>query len=190
MEGLPDNSPDRHLVYLEANIMVDLRPTSYPGVMLRSTTSENDNEQLYRVFAASRTDLMFAIEDWDEEQKDVFVRFQFKAEQDQYRSNYPDACFDMIVRGNEVIGYIYTAKVGDEIRLVAVTLTPEYRNRGIGHALIQDLLDEGERLQKYVTLHVQQGNPAHRLYVRLGFIEAGEQGIYRRMEWRPSSSAA
>ena len=167
--------------------MTDLLPTSYRGVMLRRV-KENDSELLYPVFASSRTDLLAVVEDWDEAQQNVFVRFQFKAQQDQYRSNYPDAHFNIIILASEVIGYIHTAQ-GDEIRLIDVTLLPRHRNRGIGQALIQDLLDKGERLQKHVSLHVQHGNPARRLYARLGFIETGEQGIYKRMEWRPSSSS-
>ena len=168
--------------------MSDLLPTSYRGVMLRRVR-ENDSELLYQAFASSRTDLLAAVKDWDEAQQNVFVRCQFKAQQDQYRSNYPGIHFDVIVSGSEVIGYIYTAQAGNEFRLVDVALLPEQRNRGIGQALIQDLLDKGERTQKGVILHVQQGNPARRLYARMGFIETGEQGIYKRMEWRPPSAS-
>ena len=168
--------------------MADLRPTSYRGVMLRAADA-NDNELLYRVFAASRGDLVAALADLDELQRDVLMRLQFQAQRDQYRSNYPDAHFDVIVVDGEAVGRLYVAPACDEIHLVDVTLLPEHRNRGIGRALLQDVLDEGARLHKRVTLHVEPGNPAARLYERLGFLDAGTEGVHKRMEWLPPSAA-
>ena len=166
----------------------DLRPTSYPGVMLRST-SDNDSEQLYRLFTASRTDLMTAIADWDEVQQNTFMHFQFKTQQDQYHNNFPEARFDVIIEQGNIIGNLYIAELDKEIRLVDIALLPKKRNLGIGQSLLQDLLDESTGLFKPMILHVQQGNPAFYLYQRLGFIVTDEQDIYRRMEWQPSSSS-
>jgi hypothetical protein len=36
-----------------------------------------------------------------------------------------------------------------------------------------------------VRLHVVAGNPARRLYVRLGFRPVGWTGPYEQMEWLP-----
>jgi len=169
-------------------MMTRLRSTSYNGVKLRTATG-NDNDLLYRIFVASRLDLVAAIADWDDVQQDVFMRFQFNTQLDQYQKHYVDTCFDVIVAEDNVIGNIYSAQTDEEIQLLDITLLPEQRNRGIGHALIQDLLDDATRIQKYVTLHVRQGNPAIHLYLRLGFFETGKQDIYKRMEWRPFSAS-
>lgn len=166
--------------------MADFRPTSYRGVKL-CTASENDSELLYQIFASSQEELITALANLNKTQQETFVRFQFETRQSQYRKNYTDVRFDLILMGGNAIGNIYVAQFFNEIRLVDITLLPEFRNRGIGYALINDLLDEAKRLQKKVTLHVQQGNPALQLYDRLGFFETGEQGIYKRMEWSPSS---
>ncbi len=163
----------------------DLRPTSFTGVKLRAA-SEDDNGLLFQIFVASRFDLVPALSCMEEEQQEMLMRMQFDAQQDQYRKNYMDARFDVIVMDGIVIGNLYTASIDNEIRLVDLAILPEHRNRGIGQALIKDLQDEGERLHKIVTLHVQQGNPAARLYSRLGFIESGEQGAYKSMHWKPS----
>ena len=90
----------------------------------------------------------------------------------------------------EIIGQIQIAVLDDELRLVDLSLLPEYRNRGIGSALLRDLLDEAAGANKRVILHVSQGNPAARLYERHGFSYVGEQGIYWRMEWRPACAAS
>jgi ribosomal protein S18 acetylase RimI-like enzyme len=51
---------------------------------------------------------------------------------------------------------------------------------------MQDLIDEADAAGKAVSIHVEKNNPARRLYERLGFVVAGEQGVYDRLEWRPA----
>jgi ribosomal protein S18 acetylase RimI-like enzyme len=165
--------------------MPELRRSSYLGVSLR-TAVESDFELLYKVFLTCRTDLIAAVADWDEIQKDHFLRSQFQTQQDQYRSHYPGASFDVVTESDEIIGHLYSSHLENEILVVDINLLPGFRNRGIGCALLQDLLDQGQRLNRSVTLHVQQDSPARRLYQRLGFTEAGKQGIHIRMEWLPS----
>ena len=165
--------------------MTDLRFTSFRDVKLRAA-KESDREWLYQLFIASHDDLSIAVAAWDEQQKDVFLQIQFQAQQNHYRGIYPESRCDVILMHDEVIGQILVANIGDELRLVDVSLLPEFRNRGIGSALLRDLLEEAAGENKRVTLHVLQGNPAVCLYQRLGFSHVGEQGIYRRMEWVPA----
>lgn len=165
--------------------MAALRSTSYRDVLLREL-EEADIEVLYRIFVGSRDDLLTAVADWDEVQQKAFLRSQFEIQQAQYRSHYPKARFDVIVTDGEVIGNFYVADGDDALLLVDVNLLPGFRNRGIGRALLQDLLGESERSNKPVSLHVIQGNPAVHLYERIGFKVVGEEGVYSRMEWRPS----
>jgi ribosomal protein S18 acetylase RimI-like enzyme len=164
--------------------MIDLRSTSYHGVMLRAVKA-SDEERLYRIFAESHADLMATTADRDTTQIDTLMQIQFQARQEQYRSNYPGARFDAIIEDADVIGNIYVAPVRDELRLVDVSLLSGFRNLGIGFALIKALLDEATLANKRVSLHVQRDNPAARLYKRLGFIDVSEEGIYKRMEWLP-----
>lgn len=165
--------------------MKHLRPTSHREAQLREA-SEDDDEKLFSLFATSREDLLAAISNWDEVQQETFMRLQFQAQRDQYRRQYPHAYWDVIVRQDEIIGQILVAPIDEELLLVDVSLLPAFRNCGIGNALLRDLLDKAVGENKRVTLHVLQNNPAVRLYQRLGFSDAGEQGIYRRMEWVPA----
>ena len=167
--------------------MAVLSPTSYPGVSLREF-DENDNKALYRIFVDSRNDLLNAVAGWDEAQRKEFLHGQFRAQQDQYRRQYPTARFDMIVADGKVVGNFYVAPGDDEILLVDINLLPGFRNQGIGRALLQDLIDESERSNKQVSLNVMQGNPAIHLYERMGFKSVGAQDVYRRMVWRPASA--
>ena len=124
--------------------------------------------------------------DWTAEQKDAFVRQQFAAQHVWYQEHYVGAQFDVILVDSLPAGRLYVHRRPNEIRLVDITLLPEYRKGGIGTSILRDLLAEGEAAGKPVTIHVEVYNPAMRLYERLGFRPIEERGPYRLMEWRPA----
>ena len=115
----------------------------------------------------------------------AFVRQQFEAQHHHYQTYYPEASFDLVLLDGEPVGRLYVARWTREIRLVDIALVPAARGRGLGTALLRDLLAEGERTGKAVSIHVERFNPALRLYRRLGFREVEEKGPYFLMEWRP-----
>ena len=165
--------------------MTGLRATSYPDVRLRQC-DENDEEALFRIFVASHVELLEAVSDWDEARQEALFRSQFQSRQSNYRSQYPNARFDVIVFEDSVIGNFYVAPGNDENLVVDINMLPDFRNRGIGYALLRDLMVESECANKSVSLRVMQKNPAVRLYQRLGFEFVEQQDVYQRMEWRPS----
>jgi GNAT superfamily N-acetyltransferase len=71
------------------------------------------------------------------------------------------------------------------VRLVDISLLPEHRNRGVGTAIIRDIIAECASLGKPLALQVRKVNPAARLYARLGFTMAGEDEFYIQMRWEP-----
>jgi ribosomal protein S18 acetylase RimI-like enzyme len=77
------------------------------------------------------------------------------------------------------------ARWDDEIRVIDVTLLPEHRGRGVGTQLLQELVEEGRRAGKRVTIHVEKPNPARRLYEGLGFAAVEDKGLYLLMEAMP-----
>ena len=123
--------------------------------------------------------------DWTEEMKAAFVRQQFEAQHAWYRDHYEGAQFDVILVDGVPAGRLYVHRRESEIRLVDITLLPEFRKGGIGTSLLRDLLAEGEAAGKPVTIHVEVFNPAMRLYERLGFHPVEERGPYRLMKWTP-----
>jgi len=88
--------------------------------------------------------------------------------------------------GEDVLGRLYVDRWADEIRIIDIALLPQYRGRGIGRAILESLLDEAASRDRgrVVRIHVEHMNPAMRLYVRLGFYEIEDKGIYKLMEWR------
>jgi len=124
--------------------------------------------------------------DWTEEMKAAFVRQQFEAQHVWYRDHYEGAQFDIILVDGAPAGRLYVHRRADEIRLVDITLLPDFRKGGLGTSILHDLMAEGKEVGKPVTIHVEIYNPAMRLYERLGFVPVEERGPYRLMKWSPS----
>jgi ribosomal protein S18 acetylase RimI-like enzyme len=72
--------------------------------------------------------------------------------------------------------------------LIDIAVFEEHRGRGIGTGLLRQLLQEYESQGRPLRLQVLQGNPAIRLYQRLGFVQSSADPMYVQMEWTPSQS--
>ena len=154
-----------------------------PLVALRGVEA-GDDAVLRRVYAAARADELGLVS-WSEAQKEAFLRQQFDAQDAYYRANYTNASFDVIEVDGQPAGRLYVARWDDEIRIMDIALLPEHRGKGIGTHLLRDLLDEGSRTGKRVSIHVERNNPALRLYARLGFVPVEDRGVYFLMEASP-----
>ena len=155
-----------------------------PRVTFRPITPD-DLELLLRIYRGTREEELALVLDWTEEMKAAFVRQQFEAQHVWYQDHYQGARFDVILVDGVPAGRLYAHRRASEIRLVDITLLPEFRKDGIGTSLLRDLLAEGEAAGKPVTIHVEVFNPAMRLYERLGFQPVEERGPYRLMKWTP-----
>lgn len=155
-------------------------------VVLRPMT-DADLPFLERVYASTRTEEL-AQTDWSEEQKATFLSFQFHAQHRHYTTHYHDAQFFVIERAGVAVGRLYLHWRKDELRIVDIALLPQARGEGLGGVLLGNLMTRAEDEGKIVSIHVEQMNPAMRLYVRLGFERIGEHGIYHLMEWRPDAA--
>ena len=145
---------------------------------------------LARVYASSRNEEMSQVVDWTEAQKEAFLQSQFDLQHRHYHEHYPTADYCIVLEDGVAIGRLYVDRWDAEIRLMDVALLPESRNRGVGGLLMRDLVAESERTGKLLSCHVEETNPARRLYERLGFIEVGEQSFYKRMERRPAQQSS
>lgn len=67
--------------------------------------------------------------------------------------------------------------VGNHVPELAIAVVPEQRGRGIGSALLEQLLEQArQRGVERFSLSVERDNPAQRLYRRFGFERVGENG--------------
>ena len=144
----------------------------------------DDEDFLYSVYAGTRTDEL-AVVDWDEARKTAFLKMQFAAQHKHYQEHFPQAAFEIVLLDGHPIGRLYVDRREDEIRLIDIALLPEYRNGGIGTALLQELLAEATKARKPLRIHVERFNRALRLYAHLGFATIAEHGAYFLLEWAP-----
>ena len=81
---------------------------------------------------------------------------------------------------NEVIGYIGMSIVIDEGYIFNVAVSAKHRKKGIGSALIQELVTYGKKNNfSFLTLEVRESNEnARSLYSKFGFIKVGERKNY------------
>jgi GNAT superfamily N-acetyltransferase len=144
-----------------------------------------DAEPLYRIYASTREDELAAVP-WDVATKEAFLRMQFAAQDRHYRAGFPCASYDLIVRGDEVLGRLYVDRAETAWLVIDLALLPERRGQGIGTQLLTELLAEAGAADMPVQLHVERFNPARTLYDRLGFRQVADEGVYLLLEWEPA----
>jgi ribosomal protein S18 acetylase RimI-like enzyme len=161
--------------------------TSAADLTLRPA-GQDDAELLYRIYASTR-EAELAVVPWDASAKEAFLRMQFAAQDSHYRQAFPAASYDLILCGAQVLGRLYVDRGAAAWLVLDIALLPEHRGRGLGTGLMTAILAGAAAAGLPVRLHVEQHNPARRLYERLGFRALGGDGVYAEMEWRPASCA-
>lgn len=157
-----------------------------PALTIGLRRASDDDSDFFRAVYASTRAGELAVVPWDEASKAAFVDHQFTAQSVHYAQHYPDAQVDVVTIDGEPAGRLYVNRRGHEIRVVDIALLPEFRGRGVATALFEALFREARSAGRVVSIHVEQNNPARRLYERLGFVRRGRQGIHVLMEWSPA----
>lgn len=91
-----------------------------------------------------------------------------------------NSLFLTAIDDNRVVGYIGMNVVIDEGYIFNVAVDENYRKRGIGSALISELVTFGKKNNLcFLTLEVRESNEnARSLYSKFGFIKVGERKDY------------
>ncbi len=148
----------------------------------------HDDAFLLRLYAGTREDEL-ALTNWSDMQKQQFCAMQYQAQKNDYFENYKQAEFSTVLLDGKRIGRLYLDVKNDEIRIIDIALLKEYRNQGIGTDILRAVLELGTSKRLPVRIHVENFNPALRLYRRLGFKHVNDNGVYRLMEWVPEKES-
>ena len=153
--------------------MIKLRPVE-----------EKDTAFIEAVYRTTReVELNFT--NWSEHQKNAFISMQSTAQLAEYKTKFPGARFQVIIYNKKNAGRFFTGENETEIRLLDITLLPQFRGKGIGTDLLQQLKERSNNIQKKISLHVEATNPILKLYQRLGFIYIKNNGRHYYMERQP-----
>jgi GNAT superfamily N-acetyltransferase len=152
-------------------------------LMLRPVTKEDD-PFLLALYGSTREAELSQVE-WQEGQREVFVRWQFDLQRREYDARFPDARYQIIVIDEEPAGRIWVGEDEEQIRLLDIALLPQFQKRGAGTALLRELMKEAARAGKLLRHMVFVLNDnAHRFYEQLGFVVIEDVGAYKHMEWK------
>lgn len=154
---------------------------------LRPATAADD-DFLRRVYAGTRADEL-ALTGWHATQREDFIAMQYRAQGAHYQAHWPDADRSVIVvRQGGVAhdaGRLWLDQRADTIHVLDIALLAAYRGQGIGTGCLQSLMQQADTGGRALTIYVEAGNPARRLYDRLGFVPVGQaQGVHQHMAWR------
>ncbi len=163
-----------------------------PSVSLRTTTLA-DRDFLLRVYASTRA-AELAQTGWDATACESFVQMQFNAQSGHYRQQWPASVhfvIEALLNGlTHQVGRLWLDHRASETHVLDIALLPEWCGCGIGSACFRQQMREASHAGKALTIQVEQGNPARRLYDRLGFVPVGaQQGLHQLMSWRGRARA-
>ncbi len=125
---------------------------------------------------------------WSEGERRAFIDMQFRAQHEHYQKHYPDALWLIVEQGGRAIGRLYLERWESEHRIIDIALMPAVRGRGMGGAILRDLLEDAASEGKSVGIHVEKFNPAMSLYRRLGFRTIEDKGVYDLLVWREEAA--
>ncbi len=92
-------------------------------------------------------------------------------------------CVQVLLQENAIVGLFKVARDDTAWQIMQIQIAPELQGRGIGAALVREVIAEARVAKAALTLSVLKVNPARALYERLGFRVEGESGLAYHMRW-------
>ncbi len=140
-----------------------------PTYHLRAAT-DRDAAFVYALRKAGLRKYVAQIWGWDE---------AFQAS--RFRERFDPGRYQVVVVAGRDVGAVAIEWRNDEVFLADIEILPAWRRQGLGTGIIGAVLEEARRRRLPATLQVLKGNPARRLYERLGFRVVEETRSHYRM---------
>jgi GNAT superfamily N-acetyltransferase len=111
--------------------------------------------------------------------------------QDRYfAADWKPDSFQIVLCDEAPCGYLCLEDRGDDLHVREIVVRPEYQGRGIGTALLGEVIEGARRRGIPVRLGTHHQNRAIQLYHRLGFRDVGRTPTHVLLEWRVEPRAA
>lgn len=156
-------------------------PSTVRAICTTRPATPADDGFLAALFASTRGDLLQA--GLAPGEHAALLELQWHAQQAGYRDEHPGAVDEIVELYGGRVGRLLVDWEEEQVTVVDVALLPAWRGEGICTALLEDVKRGAAERGLPVVLHVASGNPARRLYERLGFTEVAEIGVYTEMSW-------
>lgn len=163
-----------------------LHPNAPQGIVEFRVISNEDDAFLFRLYASTRAEEMATVA-WSDAEKDRFLRGQFEAQTQGYATTNLMAIHRIIQLDKVDIGRMIVDRQDDCLRLIDLSLLPEYRGRGLGTDLLRSLMNEAHGGKVPMRLFALKQGRALNLYLRHGFRPIGEVQHRYELEWMPDT---
>ncbi len=152
--------------------------------------AEEDDEQfLFDVFTTTWADEVAALP--NPNLAAHVLRIQHTAQERRFDGRFPGYERFVIVSGGRRAGRLYLHQTPTMVHALEMTLLPEFRSRGLGSLVVDDLLARAARNGQSVTLRVPRRNTrAIALYEASGFRLVTVDDLDSYFEWAPSLTEA
>lgn len=148
--------------------------------------TRDDMEFQFHLYASTRQEELAAA-GFPEAMRESFLEMQFEAQTSHYSSCYPSAEWSVIESGGVDAGRLVLDRAPDHLHIMDIALLPGFRGRGIGTALLREVLAEAMAKHLPVCLFAFTGERAMGLYRRLGFETVKDDGVHTELVWRAAT---
>lgn len=156
-------------------------------IALRAATPA-DEPLLRDLFGETRADVL-AGSGLDAARVTALLDLQYAARARQYATAHPAAVDHVVLLDGRPVGRLLAAETDDDVRVVDIAIAARERGRGIGTAVLGDWCERAEASGRSLSLTVAPGNPAIRLYERLGLEIESSDTTGARMRRRAGRGA-
>jgi GNAT superfamily N-acetyltransferase len=115
------------------------------------------------------------------------LRIQHIAQERRFANRYPGFERFVVVEDGEPAGRLYVHQNASQLEIVDFTLLTAFRSRGIGTALMREVVEMAKREDQAISLRV--GRRLRRVtefYLRLGFDLVAVDDLDNTFEWAPA----
>ena len=145
-----------------------------PAVARRAAV-DADEPFLRALYASTRPE----VSGWPDDFRDAFLAQQFDAQRRGWGQMFPGSRHDILLVGGSAVGRLWVHWTGNECLIVDIALVPEHRRRGVGTAVVDEVLAEADRTGVPVRAHVERANVASlAFWLRFGFREVGGDELF------------
>jgi ribosomal protein S18 acetylase RimI-like enzyme len=144
-----------------------------------------DESFLFKLYASTRA-REWALLDRPEAEKEELMEMQFRLQAASYTSGFPNSEHSIVLVDDAPAGRIWIDEGPREIKILDISVLPEFQGRGIGTQLLQDCQERARTRAKPLRHSVLRWNSgAISLYFRLGFVPCGHDEFFLQLEWLP-----
>jgi ribosomal protein S18 acetylase RimI-like enzyme len=135
-----------------------------PAQLSFRPAAADDFDFLWQLHREALREAVAKVYGWDDEWQLKFFQERFNRQARQ-----------IILFNGQAAGSLGLEWQEEALYIAYIALNSAYQGQGIGTVIIEDVIRQGREAGLPVTLGVLKGNPAKRLYDRLGFVVTKEE---------------